>query len=111
MTDQSQQRKFKLMADYECWPVWETTGGEFCNLDPQLLGLSDALVNRIEAWADLYDATLQSDDPAASDFTNETDRLSFEHEGLTIWWAMQLALPDAEISYFSELFQRLYTPQ
>ena len=65
----------------------------------------------IEAWADLYDATLQSDDPAASDFTNETDRLSFEHEGLTIWWAMQLALPDAEISYFSELFQRLYTPQ
>lgn len=103
-------RTFKLMADYECWPVWETTDGQYCNIDPQTLGVSDELVARIEAWADTYDAALNRDDPASSGFASDADRLTFETEGLAIWWALQLALPEAEISYFSELFQRLYAP-
>lgn len=103
-------RSFKLMPDYECWPLWETTDGEFCNLDPETLGLSEELLEQIELWADRYDASLKPDDPEHSGFQTDEQRLGFERDGLLIWWALQLELPDAEISYFSELFQRLYKP-
>lgn len=104
-------RRFKLMADYEAWPIWETSGGQYCNVDPAVLGLSDALVKRIEDWADTYSATHNQADPSQSGFDTPDAQSRFEHEGLAIWWALQAALPEAEISYFSESFQRLYGPK
>lgn len=104
-------RRFKLMADHECWPIWETSDGQYCNVDPAVLGLSDALVKRIEAWADAYDGTFNAEGPAQSGFRDTDAQSRFEHEGLSIWWALQAALPEAEVSYFSESFQRLYGPK
>ena len=104
-------RQFKLMADYECWPIWETSEGQYCNVDPAVLGLSERLIDRIEAWADLYDTTYNKENPAQSGFMSTDAQSQFEHEGLAIWWALQAALPEAEVSYFSESFQRLYGPK
>ena len=103
-------RRFKIMADYESWPIWETTGGQYTNMDPVLLELPQDLVARIEAWADTYDATLKADDPSSSGFPDDDARSAFETEGLSIWWSLQMARPDDRFDYFSELMQRLYGP-
>ncbi len=55
-------RTLKLMADYQCWPLWEE--GE--NLDPATLPLSAGLQARLTAWAEAFDASLDWDDPGHS---------------------------------------------
>lgn len=98
------------MADYESWPIWETTGSQYINIDPAVLELPAELVTRIEAWADDYDGTLKAEDPSSSGFPDEEARAAFETEGLSIWWSLQMARPDDRFEYFSELMQRLYGP-
>jgi hypothetical protein len=46
----------KVMADYECWPLWN---GD--NLDPDSLPLSTYLREQLAAWAERYDETLLDD--------------------------------------------------
>lgn len=103
-------RRFKLMADYECWPVWDMSDGGYLNTDPRELGLDTGLTERLEAWAELYDKQLNHEDPAASGFATDDARRAFDEAGVLLWWQFQLALPDAEIFYFSEVFQRQYRP-
>ncbi|RYF95399.1 MAG: hypothetical protein EON95_01730 [Caulobacteraceae bacterium] len=55
-------RTIRLMADYQCWPLWDEDG----NVDPADLPLSDALRRRLVAWAQAFEAGFDWDDPAAS---------------------------------------------
>ncbi|NTY02254.1 hypothetical protein [Deinococcus sp. JMULE3] len=75
------QRRLLLMADYGCWPLWEP-GADPYQLTPHDLPLSGALRRRLTAWAEAFDATLNWEDPARSDFPDETARQAFHAEGL-----------------------------
>lgn len=73
--------KIKVMADYECWPLWWDGDGLVDNVAPADLGLSDGLTADLCAWAAAYDATLDRDDPAASRFASSEEERSFHARG------------------------------
>lgn len=74
-------RIIKLMADYQCFPLWEASPGKIGNIDPNTLPISEGLKLKLEKWADMYDATLDYDDPVKSGFINPEDEARFKMEG------------------------------
>jgi hypothetical protein len=71
----------KVMADYDCYPLWLTTPDGTSNLDPAELSIPDALARHLLDWADAYDATLNRDDPVASGFANPVAEDAFYTQG------------------------------
>lgn len=63
-------RKIKLMADYQCYPIWETKDRSYSDVDPFQLPISNELATEIAAWGRRYDETLNLDDPATSGFAS-----------------------------------------
>ncbi|MDV3349815.1 hypothetical protein D0962_21105 [Leptolyngbyaceae cyanobacterium CCMR0082] len=74
-------RTLKLMADYDCFPLWEILDNDLKNIDPSDLPLSNKLRNSLKIWSDKYNATLNYDDPINSGFESEIDEQKFEQEG------------------------------
>jgi hypothetical protein len=70
-------RKVKLMADYNCFPLWEASAGVVGNIDPSSLPISQELINKLTFWAELYDATLNLNDPLKSGFDNAHEEYAF----------------------------------
>ena len=70
-------KKLKLMADYQCFPLW----GDGDNIDPASLPISDRLCEDLMTWALAFDATLVMDDPLSSAFPTGADELEFKREG------------------------------
>lgn len=58
------ERRIKLMADYFCYPLWHNGGDEVGCIDPASLPISDELQRDLDAWARVFDAILDMDDPA-----------------------------------------------
>ncbi|WP_449396302.1 hypothetical protein [Devosia riboflavina] len=56
--------RLRLAPEWECWPLWDDETGD--NLDPRDLDLPPALLARLVAWDDLFQATFNRDDPLAS---------------------------------------------
>ncbi len=52
--------------------------------DADEVGLSDALADRIEQWADALDAAFDEDAPGLRAFSDETERRAFQAEGIAI---------------------------
>ena len=77
-------RTIKLMADYHCFPLWEVPGDCVGNIDPDSLPLSDSLKTKLLNWADIYDATLNMEDPARSGFLSIGDAEDFEAQGMAL---------------------------
>jgi hypothetical protein len=90
--------RIKLMADYECWPLWG--GAEFGNLDPNSLPLSDTTVQSLLRWSGKYDATLDRANPIASGFLSDADAATFNEEGWLLWDCLRKELPDFRVVYF-----------
>lgn len=74
-------KSLKLMADYQCSPLWYASPNAVGNVDPQSLPISLALQNRLLSWAAKFDATLNADDPKRSGFPNESAASEFRAEG------------------------------
>lgn len=74
-------RTIKLMADYQCFPLWEASPGDFGNIDPKDLPISRALQEALMAWAMKFDSTLNLDDPATSGFDSDEGAEEFRKEG------------------------------
>lgn len=74
-------RAIKLMADYQCFPLWEASPGVVGNIDPKDLPISLSLQQRLMAWAAKFDATLNMNDPASSGFESERAASEFRKEG------------------------------
>jgi len=73
--------RIKLMADYECAPLWWDQAGRMGNIRPEELNLSADLSFDLWAWASAYDATLNRDDPISSGFKSESDQAAFRDQG------------------------------
>lgn len=78
------RRTVKIMADYECYPVWAETDTGADNISPEHLPLSAELAFELTAWASEFDRTLNRDDPSASGFADETHSDSFAIRGLAL---------------------------
>ncbi|MCR6633761.1 hypothetical protein [Devosia sp.] len=55
--------RLRLAPEWECWPLWDETGD---NLDPSDLDMPPALLARLVAWDDVFQATFNREDPLAS---------------------------------------------
>ena len=74
-------KTLKLMADYQCFSLWEASPGEVGNIDPENLPISHDLKTQLATWAKIYDATLNMDDPACSGFQSDEADAEFKRVG------------------------------
>ncbi|MBH8552854.1 hypothetical protein I8751_10835 [Nostocaceae cyanobacterium CENA357] len=102
--------KIKLMADYECDPLWWEDAGKVGNIDPARLPLSQETISRLRKWASAYNATLNWQDPGNSPDLSEEAEAAFEEEGISLWKQLQTELtPNYQVVYFSELLGKVLT--
>lgn len=71
----------KLMADYQCHPLWDMSPDEYGDIDPCGLPISKELQLRLSKWASTYDETLDIDYPPNSGFKSEELEREFKQEG------------------------------
>ena len=92
-------RELKLMADYAAWPLWDADG----NVDAATLPLSTDLQERLDAWAEAFDGTVNRDDPRQARFATPEARAAWNATGLALWHDLQHELGSAYVvCYFSE---------
>jgi hypothetical protein len=102
--------KIKLMADYQCYPLWWVNSDKAGDIDPETLPLSQETISRLQKWADIYDAILNWEDPNSSDFPSLEAKAAFEKEGISLWKQLQEELaPNYEVVYFSETLRKVLT--
>lgn len=81
MTPAIKTRSLKLMADYECSPLWEQTETGTDDIDPEGLPISQGLRDALNARAQRYDDTLDRDAPCRSGFLNPEAEATFNADG------------------------------
>ena len=69
----------KLLADYQCWPLWHHEGKVVGDIDPRETGVSDALVGDLERWVEVFESHMDLKDPASTRWTKE--EAQFDSEG------------------------------
>ncbi len=74
-------KNIKLMADYQCHPLWNVSPNEYGDVNPDDLPISQELKERLHAWARAFDATLNMANPADSGFESEEAEAEFKREG------------------------------
>jgi hypothetical protein len=67
----SDSQSIKLMADYDCDPLWALDDGLFGCFLPEEIGLSSDLCRDLNAWSDAFTASLDRDDPSNDLWTKE----------------------------------------
>jgi hypothetical protein len=77
-------RVIKLMADYQCYPLWEASPGVVGNIDPDELPISERLREDLALWAEQYNNTLNIGNPAESGFTSDSAKEEFKRMGLEL---------------------------
>jgi hypothetical protein len=87
--------QLKLMADYHCFPLWGVIDGEYGNIDPNELPLSDDVKAQLILWAKMYDTTLDKSDPVNSGFKTIKSELEFKEIGETLAKQLQQELGSA----------------
>lgn len=90
--------KIKLMADYDCWPLWNVS--EVGNVDPETLPLSAVTRQDLANWAQRYDSILNRDNPLESGFETAEAAAAFNEEGWRLWGCLRQELPDFRFVYF-----------
>lgn len=84
--------KIKLMADYECYPLWHHSGNKIGNINPDTLPISNSLKNELNKWAETFTKTLNSDDPLHSGFATFSEKLVFNEQGRKLQEQLQTEL-------------------
>jgi len=87
-------KKLKLMADYQCSPLWKACDNEVGNVDPRTLPISEELSHDLEEWALMYDSTLNMDDPSNSGFDSVESENAFKKMGEVLVRRWQKELGD-----------------
>lgn len=92
--------RLKVLADYDCWPIWHDGGEKVGPIDPASLAISGELVDAFNRWQAEFDASLNHADPAASSLA---DPVRFEHEGRRLARALQQELgPGSRVRYWKD---------
>lgn len=95
-------QRIKLMADYQCWPLWWAgDDGRAGNINPAELPLSADLCHRLEKWAATFDGWLDLNDPTGGKQPTPQEQAAFNAEGEAIWAELKRALaPHFDVLYF-----------
>ena len=94
--DISDSRRIKVMADYQCYPLWAMDEGKIGCFAPNHLGVSWELENALWNWASDFDMSLNDEDPAQSLWSDERHRQHIE-EGLAIARRIKGELPERKV--------------
>ncbi|WP_330329194.1 hypothetical protein OHS33_05240 [Streptomyces sp. NBC_00536] len=85
MTSHDGSRRVRVLADYQCHPLWLSgyPDGYVGDIAPEdeLLNLSPELVRGLTAWAAEFDAILCWEDPGSSDFPSPEAEQAFAEKG------------------------------
>ncbi|HEC1651981.1 TPA: hypothetical protein R1156_003968 [Yersinia enterocolitica] len=96
-------RKIKLMADYQCHPLWDVSPEDYRDISPEELPISSELKYRLREWAERYDAILNINDPASSGFESKEEEKQFIEDGHKLVRLLQEELGDSyNITYHYE---------
>ena len=74
-------KKIKLMADYHCYPLWDMSQGNYGDIDPASLPISIKLKEDLIKWSEIYNNTLDLDNPQKAGFKDNEDEEIFKLEG------------------------------
>jgi hypothetical protein len=103
--------KIKLMADYQCHPLWRIDDEIIGDIDPSSLPLLSSTVSRLNKWAEMYDKTLNQEDPCNSGFSSLKEEAEFENEGISLLSQVALELsPQYEVIYYSQKLKQTIKP-
>jgi hypothetical protein len=93
-------RRFKVMADYNTWPIWLDGPDARDDVDPWALGLSSPLVGRLDAWAAWWESGLNMASPHDSRTIDDGETATYHAEGRLLAARVADELPAAQISYY-----------
>lgn len=85
-------RKIKVMADYQCHPLWDVSPEMYGDVDPNTLPISADLIQQLADWAREFDETLNMSDPASSGFKSAEAEAAFKVKGVKIAEQLQKEL-------------------
>ncbi|WGY73050.1 hypothetical protein KEC55_33935 [Burkholderia cepacia] len=85
-------RKIKVMADYQCHPLWDMSPGMYGDVDPKTLPISVELQQQLAEWARVFDETLNMLDPANSGFKSTEAEAAFKAKGIQLAEQLQKEL-------------------
>ena len=91
----------KVMTDYHCHPLWITTAAGTEPVDPVSLPISMDLANSLEQWAADYDATVNMDDPASTQFPSDEHERRFITTGAALAADLAAQMPQFCVQYFT----------
>lgn len=100
-------RCLRLAPEHQCWPLWDDETGSSVN--PEILGLSEALMARIAAWDTLFQKGYRDDDPLSSGFVDVTEERLWADEGEAVWevlceeWEGDLCNRTSQLQYLMNL--------
>ncbi|EPN18609.1 hypothetical protein A247_13364 [Pseudomonas syringae pv. actinidiae ICMP 19099] len=87
------------MADYQCYPIWNMSSGEYGDMAPCELPISKDLQERLLKWAAVYDETLNVDYPPNSRFKSGKLERDFKLEGERLFMDLRSELgPEFSVS-------------
>ena len=104
------KNKLKIMADYQCFPIWGAFDNYSGNINPELLPITDELKEMFSAWRIKYDETLNDENPASSGFRTKEQEYLFDNQGVVLWKALAEQMGElCDVNYFSELKNKEFT--
>jgi hypothetical protein len=65
-----ESKRIKVMADYQCDPLWALDEERYGCFAPEMIDVSPALAADLNAWAVAYDTSFNMDDPATGHWTD-----------------------------------------
>lgn len=103
-----QPTRIKLMADYDCSPLWWAGDGKVSPIELDEIPLSENTIERLKLWATAYNRKLNREDPANSPGFTSEEQSAFECEGVSLLDRLQRELaPNYEVVYFSETLRKV----
>lgn len=103
----SDMEYIKLMPDYGCFPLWHHQSQEVGEINPESLGLSPDLCERLACWQNEYDQTLNASDPVISGFGSKEMEVKFVVKGYELALALKKELNGTQVVYFDVDQQRV----
>lgn len=97
--DPAQSRAIKVMADYDCHPLWALDEDLVGDFPPEDLGVSVELCRDLKDWVQSFNAALDRDNPADSLITPE-EHAAHEQKGRQLAIRLARERPDLEIYAF-----------
>ena len=76
----------RLAPEYQCWPLWDDES--YTNIDPESLGFSAELIERIRRWDDLFQNGYNPDDPFNSGFASLEEERLWTDQAQEVWEAL-----------------------